>query len=221
MSQLIEVYNCIDGAENKTRKGDLSESLSSYKHAIELLNGLECQGVSLEIIHAIQLLRQDIDARTKELESLIEGQKPISAAAVAAAVAKNGSLASSTGSTAKTRGWDSPRNLNSPAMGPGDPLLASIFGKLQANLVNSICEQFKEEDPHIVGEVENRVRQQLVRFKKELGLYEQKKSKDYSVRFEQAINENKKLSNQILKLRGRWDSLVESAKQRRSRQHED
>lgn len=199
----------------------MSESLGSYKHAVELLNGLECQGVSLEIIHAIQLLRQDIDARIKELESLIEGQKPVSAATVAA-VAKNGSLASSTVSNAKTRSWDGPRNLSSPTMGPpGDPLLASLFGKLQANLVNSICEEFKEEDPHVVGELENRVRQQLLRFKKELGLYEQKKSKDYNVRLEQAINENKKLSNQILKLRGRWDSLVESAKQRRSRQYED
>lgn len=172
-------------------------------------------------MHAIQLLRQDIDARIKEIDNLIEGQKPVSAATVAA-VAKNGSLGSSVVSSAKTRSWENPRNLSSPVVGPpGDSLLASIFGKLQVNLVNSICEQFKEGDAEVVDELDEKVRQQLVRFKKDLGLYEQKKSKDYNIRLEQAINENKKLSNQILKLRGRWDSLVESAKQRRSRQYED
>lgn len=199
----------------------MTESLSCYKRAMELLNGIGCQGVSAEIIHAIQLLRQDIDARIKELESLIEDQKPVSTTAVGA-VTKNGSLTNSTISNAKTRNWDNPRSLGSSVMGPsGDPLLASIFGKLQVNLVNSVRNQFKEEDPHVVNELDNNVRQQLVRFKKELGLYEQKKSKDYNIRLEQVINENKKLSNQILKLRGRWDSLVESAKQRRSRQYED
>lgn len=186
-----------------------------------MLNNLEYQGVSLEIVHAVQLLRQDLDSRIKELESLIKGQKPVTAA-TAAAGAKNGSLTSSVMSTAKTRSWDSPRSLSSLTMGPpGDPLLASILSKLQANLLNSVCEQFQEEDPHVVRDLDNKIGQQLVRFKKELGLYEQKKSKDYNTRLDQAINENKKLSNQILKLRGRWDSLVESAKQRRSRQHED
>lgn len=199
----------------------MNESLGRYKHAVDLLNNLEYQGVSLEIVHAVQLLRQDLDSRIKELESLIKGQKPVTAATVAAG-AKNGSLTSSVMSTAKTRSWDSPRSLGSLTMGPpGDPLLASILSKLQANLLNSVCEQFQEEDHHVVRDLDNKIGQQLVRFKKELGLYEQKKSRDYNTRLDQAINENKKLSNQILKLRGRWDSLVESAKQRRSRQPED
>lgn len=83
-----------------------------------------------------------------------------------------------------------------------------------------MSEQCKE-DPQVLKELDYRIAQQFSQFRKELALYEQKKSKDYNARLEQAIAENKKLSNQILKLRGRWDSLVESAKQRRSRQHED
>lgn len=206
------MYNCIDGADKQTRKGDLSEALEQYRQALELLAGLKCEDTSPEIIHALELLRQDIDSRIKELESLQERRKPL--------VSQDGTVANSAVSLAKTRSWDNSRNLLN-GMGPSnDPILASILSKLQANLVNSVCEQFKD-DPHVVKDLDNRIAQQLARFRKDLALYEQKKSKDYNAKLEQAMAESKKLSNQILKLRGRWDSLVESAKQRRSRQHED
>ncbi|AQZ12083.1 YLR211C [Zygosaccharomyces parabailii] len=212
MSQLIDVYNSINTAEKQTRNGDLPEALKQYKQALELLANLKCQGTSSEIVHALELLRQDIDSRIKELESLQERRNPIAS--------KNGTVRNSSVSLAKTRSWDNSRNMGNGLGSSSDPLLISILSKLQANLTNSMSEQCKE-DPHVLKEFDSRIAQQFSQFRKELALYEQKKSKDYNARLEQAVAENKKLSNQILKLRGRWDSLVESAKQRRSRQHED
>ncbi|CDF91258.1 ZYBA0S10-03246g1_1 [Zygosaccharomyces bailii CLIB 213] len=212
MSQLIDVYNSINTAEKQTRNGDLPEALKQYKHALALLANLKCQGTSSEIVHALELLRQDIDSRIKELENLQERRNPMTP--------KNGAVRNSSVSLAKTRSWDNSRNMGSGLGSSSDPLLISILGKLQSNLINSISEQCKE-DPQVLKELDGRIAQQFSQFRKELALYEQKKSKDYNARLEQAIAENKKLSNQILKLRGRWDSLVESAKQRRSRQHED
>lgn len=67
---------------------------------------------------------------------------------------------------------------------------------------------------------EMKINLRLEQFKKELVLYEQNKFKEYGMKIDQVAKENKKLSNEIGRLRERWDSLVESAKQRRDKQRD-
>ena len=66
--------------------------------------------------------------------------------------------------------------------------------------------------------IKNEVAQQFAQFRRELSVYEQKKSRDYEAKSEQVMKENKKLLNQVNRLKERWDSLVESAKQKRNQQ---
>lgn len=200
------------------------EAINKYKKALESLNptneNLDSGQLSAEVNHAVELLRQDIDARIRELESIIELQKPPSkdASAIGSIVLNMNPSMQGMG---KSRSWQNARE-GSPASGlHTDPVLVSILNKLQSNLTTSVTERPNDVDSESAQGIEAQVSQHIARFRRELGLYEQKKFKEYNVKLDQAIKENKKLSNQIVKLRERWDSLVESAKQRRNRQQDD
>lgn len=182
---------------------------------------LDSGHLSAEVNHAVELLRQDIDARIRELESIIELQKPTiskNASAIGSVVLNMSPPMQGMG---KTRSWQSAREGSAVNGLNTDPVLASILNKLQSNLTSSFSERLNDVDNESAQGIEAKVGQHIARFSRELGLYEQKKFKEYNVKLDQAIKENKKLSNQIVKLRERWDSLVESAKQRRNRQQDE
>lgn len=203
-------------------------AIRQYTKALEFLKPLdeklESDGnaVSVEVTRALELLRQDIEVKTRELENMVELQKPLPAKNTSIVGSLWNMTSSSLPGMTKTRSVDSARSARSPSNGLiMDPLLVSLVSKLQANLVNGLREEMNDEESFSIQEAETLVSQQIAKFKKELGIYEQKKVKDHNLRLDQAITENKKLSNQIIKLRERWDSLVESAKQRRSRKQDE
>ena len=114
-----------------------------------------------------------------------------------------------------TRNWDDSEYQDT--LNPiNDPILMSILNRLQFNLNNDM--QTKVEAGKNSKSLEMKINLRLEQFKKELVLYEQKKFKEYGMKIDQVTRENKKLSNEIGRLRERWDSLVESAKQRRDKQ---
>ncbi|KAG0662729.1 hypothetical protein C6P45_001056 [Maudiozyma exigua] len=71
--------------------------------------------------------------------------------------------------------------------------------------------------PHAVQKslINEEVQQHMEQFRKELSWYEQRRIEEYENRIEQTENDNKKLSLQVERLKQRWDSLVESAKERK------
>ncbi|QLQ79151.1 hypothetical protein HG537_0B04990 [Torulaspora globosa] len=148
------------------------------------------------------------------METLVEIQKPVASQQVPVPVS---TLNSSMQGMSKTRSWDG-RNGNETSGLQMEPFLGRILSKLQSNLTTRIEERIKDKDG---VSVESIVNQQLVQFRKDLAVYEQRKIREYTSRLEQANKENRKLSHQIVRLRERWDSLVESAKQRRIRQQEE
>lgn len=168
-------------------------------------------------MNAIQLLQEDIASKVRELERMHQRQQQYQKTS-----ALNGNnstmLAMRTPSSSTilrnldTSGSSNNNNLNM------DPLLGCITAKLQNSLVSSLLSKFG--DTYDSGELESLMTQHVTQFKRDIAIFEQRKFKDYEVRLEQLIKENKKLSNQIVKLKTRWDSLVESAKQKRNLQNE-
>lgn len=196
-----------------------------YKSASGVLNDStdekNGQELSPEVRDAINLLRQDVNERIRDMETLVEYQKPLSSQNASMPVSTLLTINSSMQGMSKTRSWEGGRNGNDTASLQMEPFLGRILGMLQNNLITKIEEQMKGKDIKGVSSIEAIVNQQLVQFRKELAVYEQKRIRDFTNRLDQANKENRKLSNQIVKLRERWDSLVESAKQRRTRQQEE
>lgn len=191
------------------------EALSKYESALKCLNpeedDKETERWSPEVVQAIKLLRQDLRERVRDIEALIDLQRPSTAKSSAISTSVLLSANPSSPNMSSIRG-------GSHAIGiQPDPLLVKIMNKLQIDLVAKIDENNDKKSQ----KTEAIINQHLIQFMKDLSLYEQKKYKEFNARLEKANNENKKLSNQIVKLRERWDSLVESAKQRRTRQQEN
>ncbi|QLL31638.1 hypothetical protein HG536_0B05020 [Torulaspora globosa] len=155
------------------------------------------------------------------METLVEIQKPVVSQHVQMPMSTLLGMNSSMQPMSKTRSWDGGRSGNDTTGLQTEPFLGRILNKLQSNLTLRIEERMKDKDGKNGASVEAIVNQQLVQFRKDLAVYEQRKVREYTSRLEQATKENRKLSNQIVRLRERWDSLVESAKQRRIRQQEE
>lgn len=176
--------------------------------------------LSSDVTQAIDLLKQDITAKIQELELLIEKQ---SSEENNIGIVNNNTLIGSVILNNKspinginnTRNWDN--SVCQDTLNPiNDPVLMSILNRLQFNLNNDI--QLKAEGGKNSKNLEMKINLRLEQFKKELVLYEQKKFKEYGMKIDQVTKENRKLANEIGRLRERWDSLVESAKQRRDKQ---
>lgn len=200
-------------------------AIKEYKKALDILDrsGKSSEeqdvGLSHEVTRALDLLQDDIQAKIRELESLVEVQRPEESKNSSTVGSLWNASSMSNQTVVKTRTLEGSLNGTMGLM--MDPLLVSLINKLQVNFINAVSEELKRTESHDIQSIESQVKQQIGRFKKELGMYEQKKIKEYNLRLDQAIKENKKLSNQIVKLRERWDSLVESAKQRRNKKQDD
>lgn len=199
------------------------QALEKYKAASGVLevsaDDKDNNELSPEVRDAIRLLRQDVNERIRDMETLVEIQKPVASQHVQMPVSTLLGMNSSMQAMSKTRSWDGGRNGNDTTGLQTEPFLGRILNKLQSNLTMRIEERMKDKEGKT--SVETIVNQQLVQFRKDLAVYEQRKVREYTSRLEQANKENRKLSNQIVRLRERWDSLVESAKQRRIRQQEE
>lgn len=99
-----------------------------------------------------------------------------------------------------------------------DPLFLSITNKMQNNLTTTIRKMVSGLNRNISSQaLEEQINQHIEQFKKELSWYEQNKFAEYDNKTLQLERENRKLLNQVEKLRQRWESLVESARQRRNK----
>lgn len=197
--------------------------MEKYRHALDNLivkeEGAEEVRLGPEVVEAIKLLRQDINDRVRDIEALVELQRPTTAKSTSLSGTILMNLNSSSQNVASVRPWDVVRGGNPAAGMQVDPLLLKILNKLQNEIIAKLEEKIVEK--HKGQSIESIVNQSLMQFGKDLAIYEQKNYKEFNARLEKANNENKKLSNQIVKLRERWDSLVESAKQRRTRQQDN
>ncbi|CAH01779.1 Atg38p [Kluyveromyces lactis] len=200
-TELNNVYETIDDAESYIKRNKLSRAIELFENASKQLDAINSMESLPENIHnAIVLLREDIDARVKELGMLQEAQST----SESSEIGSNSSLSRFM--------MDGSFYHNGNSLFLTDPLLSSITSKLENNVIRSITS--KQTDKVI----KNEVAQQFAQFRRELSVYEQKKSRDYEAKSEQVMKENKKLLNQVNRLKERWDSLVESAKQKRNQQ---
>lgn len=199
----------------------MGSALEQYQRALDQLQELQSQHdasqLEEDIMNAIQLLQEDIASKVRELERMHQLQQQYQKTS-----ALNGNnstiLAMRTPSSSTIlRNLDASGSSNNNNLNM-DPLLGCITTKLQNSLVSSLLSKFG--DTYDSGELESLMTQHVTQLKRDIAIFEQRKFKDYEVRLEQLIKENKKLSNQIVKLKTRWDSLVESAKQKRNLQNE-
>ena len=108
--------------------------------------------------------------------------------------------------------WENDKSSNS------DPIFMGIINKLQNNINIAITNHIDKSDISNVAQkslINEEVQQHMEQFRKELSWYEQRRIEEYENRIEQTENDNKKLSLQVERLKQRWDSLVESAKERK------
>lgn len=178
----------------------------------QLESGFENEGQKDKVTEAIRLLDEDIVSKIEEIEKLQQyskQKKANSQSRVDTPISRDASSLLDTNT-----GWS--MNLSSTSL---DPMLVSAFNAFQNNLF-SILKAEHSGNNDGASSIELRLLQELNQLKKDVCIIEQKKWKDYDVKTELLIKENKKLSNQIIKLRERWHSLVESAKQKRNQQQD-
>lgn len=97
-----------------------------------------------------------------------------------------------------------------------DVILNDILDKLQVNLV--IASQKLLKDKSMTrDEYRMLVNKHVEQFKKELHWYEDRKNHYFEIIIDDKVEDNKKLQMQNDKLHERWNSLVESARERRNR----
>ena len=100
----------------------------------------------------------------------------------------------------------------------GDPIFTGIINKLQNNIHVAINNNLEKSNSSLDSQrriINEEVQQHMEQFKKEISWYEQRRIMEYENRIEQTENDNKKLTLQVERLKQRWDSLVESAKERK------
>lgn len=100
-----------------------------------------------------------------------------------------------------------------------DPLFLGIINKLQSNVILSVSNQTKDIQQNEEGtqSIEEKIQQHVEQFRKEVSWYEQKKYEEYENKIQEIERENRKLNLQVDRLKQRWDSLVESAKERKKK----
>lgn len=111
------------------------------------------------------------------------------------------------------RMWDNDKSVPN-----SDPIFTGIINKLQNNINIAIDNNIDKSNSSLDSQrrkINEEVQQHMEQFKKEINWYEQRRIMEYANRIEQTENDNKKLSLQVERLKHRWDSLVESAKERK------
>ncbi|KAL3230164.1 hypothetical protein RNJ44_01527 [Nakaseomyces bracarensis] len=222
MTTLNHTYDLIRQAEQKCRNGSLNEASEIFKQALDTLDTdtLNPSNIDGAVLEAVQLLRDDLTLRIKELqiciketpkeEKTIESRK--NSASVIHSALTNNNLAAS-------RYWDGSRNNLEGSMNVlTDPVMNSFFNKLQNSMLEIISDA-KSEGSN-VNELNSTAVFRIDQFKKEMLIYEQRKMREHHMKLEQYAQENKRLVIRNAKLKERWDNLVESALQRKNRQQE-
>ncbi|AET41371.1 Atg38p Ecym_8075 [Eremothecium cymbalariae DBVPG len=207
----VQIYEHIEIAEQHCIERNYQNASKEYEHVLEQLESLvKDLALNGDLKRAIMLLKEDIELKVKELEQWDQRKQPTPANTTQGLSTNNKS--------SPGRVIDMNMHLNN-ANPITDPFLASIINKLQTNILQVLTQQFAGE-AKTAGqkEVSCLVTQQIAQFQKEIAIFEQRKFREYDTKMDQLIKENKKLSNQVVRLKDRWDSLVESAKQKRNQQ---
>ncbi|AMD20490.1 HDL254Cp [Eremothecium sinecaudum] len=210
MVDLINVYAHIEAGEQYSRDSNYLGTVKEYNKALEKILQLEDSvEVNEGLKDAIGLLKQDLLVKIKELQHL-QQKRPNNAAnsATVTAVMNSG--------TVRVQGSV---NEGGNSISISDPFLASIVNKLHMNILQSLSQLSGIQVDKT--ELEQLLMYQIKNLEKEIALFEQRKFREYDSKMEQLIKENKRLSNQVLRLKDRWDSLVESARQKRNQQDDN
>ncbi|CCK68713.1 Atg38p KNAG_0B02700 [Huiozyma naganishii CBS 8797] len=233
MSHLRQTYQLIENAEQQIKRGNLNESLKYYRQSVNeinkvilRLNSEHPDEVNDEVIESIEILKRDVSQTMFDLENFIKAQRAVSKGSTV----KNSINMNMMGSMLLSI-KPSMNNVNRPSptseqSGDGegnnfvsDPILTGILNKLQTNLFALTADtKGVGVDGRGTKNANLEVSHHIEQFKRELSWYEQKKFSEYDSRLERTRKENRKLLQEVEKLKDRWNNLVESAKQRRNRE---
>ncbi|SMN19886.1 similar to Saccharomyces cerevisiae YLR211C ATG38 Putative protein of unknown function [Maudiozyma saulgeensis] len=219
----------------------------TLKEINEITDKIEESGLSKNVIEAVQLLRKDISQTIYDIQNVLPTENdftiPYSNKIGENADVFRNESTNNCPSTADSNGINQNflgsvyLRMNPSVMQPGgakmwetsmnndklipnnDPLFLGIVNKLQSNIIMSTSNQFKNGQHTVRGTqaIEEEIQQHVEQFRKEVSWYEQKRFEEYENRMKELEMENKKLNLQVDRLKQRWDSLVESAKERKKK----
>lgn len=204
---MCKIYEHIEAAENYSRERNYKDTIREYKASLEKLTDLE-KGTEFnkELKNALGLLREDICIKIRELK--ICGQK---AKTDGSGVPKQGGSGSNNGIGYSIGSGDSDGECKFL-----DSFLVSIIHKLQHDILEYMSEKFVSVKGFDRSEAEKVVSVLFGKLQRDISIVEQGKFREYDANMKQLVKENKKLCSQVLRLRDRWDSLIESARQKRN-----
>ncbi|CEP62558.1 Atg38p LALA0_S05e08306g [Lachancea lanzarotensis] len=194
MSELKDIYELIANAELKVREHNFEESINVYQETVKLIEELESKNEGFKQIEdvktAIDLLKIDIEGKISELQQL--------KLRAATPTAKPDYVAAVELPKASS---DSPQTFV-------EKILTLVRSKTELKPGVSIYD------------LESGIAREAAQLLQGLSWVGQQRSKEYEAKIEQMCAENKQLTTQIHKLKERWESLVESARQKRNQQHD-
>ncbi|SCU93723.1 LAMI_0E15368g1_1 [Lachancea mirantina] len=97
-----------------------------------------------------------------------------------------------------------------------DSNFATVIETYRTSLLNLLKVQLETDSRF--STLEDIVNQNVISLLSDMGMLEQRRVAQYEAKVEHLARENKKMSNQIVKLKERWGSLVESARQKRKQE---
>lgn len=175
------------------RDRKFSESIETYKKSAEAINQLEIQH---ESIANVGDLEQALNLLKKDLNRKIREIQILG----------------------KFSAQSSPVETNDTAS--HEPMVAYRLSGFQNNILAIVRGKTDPKSGVSASEIENSISKEVSQLFKSFALIDQQKFKEYDNKVEQLVRENRKLTGQIVKLKERWDSLVESARQKRNQQNE-
>ncbi|SCU99265.1 LAFA_0G22980g1_1 [Lachancea sp. 'fantastica'] len=194
MPELKDIYELIANAELKVREHNFEESINVYLETVKLIEEFESKNKGFDQVEdvktAIELLKIDIESKVWELQQLNLRAKTPAAKPDNVAAVKNPMTTT-----------ESPQT----------------FVENVLNLVRSKTELKPGASVH---DLETGIAAETTQLLRGLSWVDQQRSKEYEARIEELCTENKQLTTQIHKLKERWDSLVESARQKRNQQND-
>ncbi|CUS23078.1 LAQU0S08e01640g1_1 [Lachancea quebecensis] len=193
MVDLTEVYKLIESAEVQLRDRKFSESIETYRKSVEAIDKLETQHESVAVVGDVE---QALTLLKKDLDRKIQEIKVLG----------------------KLSAQSSPTEISNTAS--QEPLMTYRLSGFQNNILAIVRGKTDPKSGVSASEIENSISKEVSQLFKSFAFIDQQKFKEYDNKVEQLVRENRKLTGQIAKLKERWDSLVESARQKRNQQNE-
>lgn len=190
----LKIYEIIERAELQLRERKLDEATKAYEMSLASIKHFNSENDGPAAIpnvkEAINLLEKDICRRIRDIERLNK-------------------------LNTQQKVLD-----NDGARIPYEPMLASRLELFKSNLFNLFKEKTNPRTGVSWSDIEVLFSQEVSQLFASIAVMDQQRYRESDLKIEQLSKENKKLTAHIAKLKERWDSLVESARQKRNQQHE-